>query len=123
MVSKSCPDHEIEPTPKQARCGDVLQSEVEAEGAGQGRHGAPVDAGRLEDPDEADGNDDIADDRAGLSTDPQIHADLGEEAGDDPDLQLAGDGEQKNNESDQYNERPKREENLSIAKRWISGRD
>ena len=86
MVSKSCPDHEIELTPKHARSGDVRQSEVEAEGAGQDRHGAQVDAGRLEDHDQADGNDDIADDRAGLSTDSQIHAALGEEAGDDPDL-------------------------------------
>jgi hypothetical protein len=112
MASKSFPDHEIELTPKRARCGDVLQSEIEAEDAGQDRHGGQVDAGRLEDHDQADGDDDIADDRAGLSTDPQIHADLGERAGDGPDLQPAGNGEQKNNENDQYNECPKRDGGL-----------
>jgi len=88
--------------------GDVLQAEADpdAEGSGQDRHGTQVDAGRLEDHDQADGNDDVADDCADRQSDSQFHAALGEEACDDPDLQPAGDGEEEKNENDQYNERP-----------------
>lgn len=94
--------------------GDVLQAEADpdAEGSGQDRHGTQVDTGRLENYDQADGNDDVADDHADRQSDSQLHAASGEESCDDPNLQPAGNGEEEKNENDEYNERPKRDGRL-----------
>lgn len=97
--------------------GNVLKPEPDSnsECAGKNRQRAEINAGRLQDNDKPDGDNDVPDEGTDRVSDPDVYAAVRKEFGDDPGPKLGRDDKQQNREHKEVDQRAERDDRLAAG--------